>query len=314
MAETKEKLDRLRAKQGGHRGVCTKLITKETDEIVHATVIDYDRCEVIRALLEEKSKILNDIDEEILGICEVANIGAEIEESTEVMARILDAKRELDKAKLNTKDTGATNISMATISNENGTNTTGNIATTSENLSEVTNTEGGNGSGLNDSNMGAAVTSGQEQISVSSLKPKLPKLTLPKFKGQVTKWGSFWDSYSLAIHDNKEISKIDKFNYLNSLLEGAALRAIQGLALTGANYDSAIEILKERFGKPQQIITAHMDEILKIPLSTDRLSSLRFVYDSLSVHVRGLQSMGISSDQYGSLLIPIIMAKLPNDV
>ena len=190
------------------------------------------------------------------------------------MARILDAKRKLDKAKLNTKDTGATNIPMATISNENGTNTTGNIATTSENLSDVTNTEGGNGSGLNDSNMGAAGTSGQEQISVSSSKPKLPKLTLPKFKGQVMKWGSFWDSYSSAIHDNKEISNIDTFNYLNSLLEGAALRAIQGLALTGANYDSAIEIVKERFGKPQQIITAHMDEILKILPSTDRLSSL----------------------------------------
>ena len=50
MAETKEKLDRLRAKRGGYRGVCTKL----TDEIVHATVIDYGRCEVIQALLEEK--------------------------------------------------------------------------------------------------------------------------------------------------------------------------------------------------------------------------------------------------------------------
>ncbi len=76
---------------------------------------------------------------------------------------------------------------------------------------------------------------------------KLLKLTLPKFKGQVTKWGSFWDSYSSSIHDNSEISKINKFNYLNSLLEGAALRAIQGLTLTGANYDSAIQILKDRF-------------------------------------------------------------------
>lgn len=57
-----------------------------------------------------------------------------------------------------------------------------------------------------------------------------------------------------------------------------------------------------------------MDEILKIPPSMEHLRSLRFVYDSLSVHVRGLQSIGISSDQYGSLLIPIIMAKLPNDV
>ena len=162
--------------------------------------------------------------------------------------------------------------------------------------------------------MGAAGTSGQEQISVSSLKPKLPKLTLPKFKGQVTKWGSFWDSYSSAIHDNKEISKIDKFNYLNSLLEGSALRAIQGLALTGANYDSAIEILKEWFGKPQQRLRHMWMKYLKFRRATDRLSSLRFAYDSLSVHVRRLQCMGISSDQYGSLLIPIIMAKLPNDV
>ncbi len=149
----------------------------------------------------------------------------------------------------------------------------------------------------------------------NSVRLKLLKLTLPKLKGQVTKWGSFWDSYSSAIHDNSEISKIDKFNYLNSLLEGAALRAIQGLTLTGANYGSAIEILKDRFGKPQQIITAHMDEILKIPACTgDRLSSLRFVYDSLSVHVRGLQPLGISPDEYGSLLVPTIMAKLPKDI
>ena len=62
MAETKDKLDRLRAKRGGYRGVCTKL-TKETEEIIHADEIDYDRCEVIRSLLEEKSKI-----------CEIASI------------------------------------------------------------------------------------------------------------------------------------------------------------------------------------------------------------------------------------------------
>jgi hypothetical protein len=139
------------------------------------------------------------------------------------------------------------------------------------------------------------------QISVSSLKPKLPKLTLPKFKGQVTKWGPFWDSYNSAIHSNSVISKIDKFNYLNSLLEGAALRAIQGLTLTAGNYNAALKFLKDRFGRLQKIITAHMDEILKIPACTgERLASLRFVYDSLSVHVRGLQSLGVSSDQYGS--------------
>ena len=142
MAETRGIVDRLRAKRGGHRGVRTNL-TEETEEIVHATVIDYHKCEVIRALLdEEKSK--NGVVKEILGICKVANIGAEVEESTKVMSRILNAKRKLDKAKLNTRDTGATNSSMATTSNENATNKSGNTATTSENSSEVTNTDGRN--------------------------------------------------------------------------------------------------------------------------------------------------------------------------
>ena len=71
---------------------------------------------------------------------------------------------------------------------------------------------------------------------LSALKTKLPKLTRPKFKGEVTRFHSFWDSYTSAIHNNPDISAIDKFNYLRALLEGPAARAIQGLALSATNY------------------------------------------------------------------------------
>ena len=131
-------------------------------------------------------------------------------------------------------------------------------------------------------------------------KAKLPKLILPRFRGDVTKWTSFWDSYKTAVHESKAISTIDKFNYLNSLLEGPASRSIQGLSLTEANYNSAIEILHERFGKTRQIISAHMEELLKLPScsTSERSNSLRFVYDKISVHIRGLSSLGVASDQY----------------
>ena len=87
------------------------------------------------------------------------------------------------------------------------------------------------------------------------------------------------------------------------------------LFLSSDNYDSAVEILEQRFGQTQQIISAHMEEILKLqPCQTDRPSSLRFLYDKLSVHVRGLASLGVSPQEYGSLLIPIIMSKLPNEI
>ena len=49
--------------------------------------------------------------------------------------------------------------------------------------------------------------------ATTNIKSKLPKLTLLKFKGDVTKWDMFWDSYESAIHKNYAITKVDKFNY-----------------------------------------------------------------------------------------------------
>ena len=77
------------------------------------------------------------------------------------------------------------------------------------------------------------------------------------------------------------------------------------------NYGSAIKLLQDRFGRPQQIIIARMEELLKIlPCVGDKLSSLWYVYDKINVNARGLSAMGISSAQWESLLISNIMIKL----
>ena len=57
-----------------------------------------------------------------------------------------------------------------------------------------------------------------------------------------------WDSFNSAIHENPELSKVDKFNYLRLMVTYAASEAICGLTLTSAKYDEAIEVLKKRFG------------------------------------------------------------------
>ena len=59
----------------------------------------------------------------------------------------------------------------------------------------------------------------------------------------------------------------DKFNCLHSLLKGptTTCSSIKGLTLTEVNYESAVDLLKQRYDKPQQIIAPHMDELLKVP-------------------------------------------------
>ena len=143
----------------------------------------------------------------------------------------------------------------------------------------------------------------------------MPKLILPKFQGDIANWSAFWDSYQSAVHENSSIAIVDKFNYLNSLLEDPAARTIQVLTLNEGNYDSAVRLLKDRFGRPQQIVSAHMEELLKIsPCVRDKPSSLRYVYDKINVNIRGLSAMRIMPAQYGSLLIPIIMTKLTTEL
>jgi len=130
------------------------------------------------------------------------------------------------------------------------------------------------------------------------------------------KWTSFWDSYQSAIHLNSELTEVDKFNYLRSLLEHTAFDAIAGLTLSAANYQQAIEILRKRFGNKQVIISKHMDTLMNMDaISSDRnLKELRRLYDHTESHVRSLKSLGIEAASYGALLSPVLLAKLLPDL
>ena len=90
------------------------------------------------------------------------------------------------------------------------------------------------------------------------------------------------------------------------MLEGQAARAIQGLALSESNYQAAVEILHERFGHFSSY------ELLKLLTCTwDKPGQLRIIYDKIKINVRGLESLGVKAEQYGSFLIPLIMSRLP---
>ena len=167
----------------------------------------------------------------------------------------------------------------------------------------------------NNSNFSGNANSNHVNPMAHQSKAKLPKLVLPKFRGDVTQWQNFWDSFNSSIHSNPQLSQIDKFNHLHSLLESQAARSIKGLPRTEANYHAAIDILHKRFGKPQNIISKHMDEMLKITgCVNDNAALLRAVYNKISINIRGLESLGVNSNQYGSLLIPVIMSKMPPEI
>ena len=143
---------------------------------------------------------------------------------------------------------------------------------------------------------------------------KLPKLVIKPFSGDPLEWLTFWNSFKSSVHENTEISDIDKTNYLRGYLSGEAAKAIAGLPLRNANYDKAVEFLKQRFGRSQTLINSYMNALTKLPNITNNVKQLRNFYDSLENYIRGLEALGTETSSYGNLLIPIIMGKIPEEI
>ena len=113
-----------------------------------------------------------------------------------------------------------------------------------------------------------ATISVQPKSSESSV--KLPKITIKKFDGKPVHRTTFWDSCNVTVHLNESLSKVQKFTYLLSLLEGTASDTVSGFTLTGSNYDATMGLLHERYSNKQLIINSHMEQLVQLPQTTHK--------------------------------------------
>ena len=77
------------------------------------------------------------------------------------------------------------------------------------------------------------------------------------------------------------------------------------------NYSLSTTLPKQRFGQPEKLINAHTHALIELPGSTNEFPSLQLFHDTMENHIRGLASLGVSKESYSTILIPIILGKLP---
>jgi hypothetical protein len=91
------------------------------------------------------TSLITQIDEEILNLCDVSEIGVEIEESAEISDRISETKRKIDKQTKAAKNHDNINTNVNdTDSNLNSATEQGNTTNLIESSTSTTNTTGGN--------------------------------------------------------------------------------------------------------------------------------------------------------------------------
>ncbi|XP_061168132.1 uncharacterized protein LOC133177057 [Saccostrea echinata] len=285
-------ISKLRAVRAGQRSAVTRLLKRLDEENT-----DSEDIETILDTLTEKQEVLRDLDEKILTETAEEETEKEILETDEYNLNLNSKMRKFKKQLLVQKS--SLNATATSYSHHNENSQFGENGQSSHNFSE---------------NSRAISFHSNSNSSNSSNFHKLPKLNLPIFEGNVLEWQSFWDSFDSAIHSNNTLTEVQKFNYLKSLVEGEASNTIAGFALTHSNYNRAIELLHERFGQKHKIIQSYMQALLELPAPKNNLTSLRHFHDQVETYVRGLESYGQAQETYGSLLVPVILNKLPSEL
>ena len=146
--------------------------------------------------------------------------------------------------------------------------------------------------------------------------PKLPDLQIEKFSGDLEKYQEFIDAFTATIDHNPKLEDVDKFRYLRMYLddsqEGDGPKSlIAGFTTTSGNYKEALKLIKETYGKRERIIMTHVSKLLNLEVreNLDK-SSLRILFNKVKTHVRQLEVLEITAEQYSIFLVPIVLSKI----
>lgn len=143
------------------------------------------------------------------------------------------------------------------------------------------------------------------------LTAKLPRLTLKEFSGHYSEWQGFRDTFLALVHNNKSLSKIEKFYYLQASLKGEAAQVIASLNISDSGYDTAMGLLTARYENKKAIINSHIKEIFELPvLSKESFTNLRKFSDTFLKNYRALESLGESVDTWDTMLLFLLISKL----
>ena len=306
---------KLKAVRAGHRGILTKQF-KKFEEIKQNGDVNIRELSILVDSVIKKKEILEGLNEKVLELTSEDDVAQELEDADEYayelelklreMSDLLDTHKNANRH--THRETQALNPQATCFTLDD--QQPGPSMNTCTNYPSISHESHQNVTYANNSSTHASNAS----RSSYSEYHKLPKLNLPTFAGNILNWQAFWDSYDTAVHSNPTLSEVQKFNYLKSLLQDEAYRTITGFALTNANYDKAISLLHGRYGQNHKIVQTYMQSLLEVPAPVYSLSSLRNFYDETETYVRGLESLGQTNESYGSLLVPVVLNKLPTEI
>jgi hypothetical protein len=149
------------------------------------------------------------------------------------------------------------------------------------------------------------ITSGNSSSGFNNLSMfQLPKRKFPTFSGNIIEWQGFEDLFQSILSHAPDLPDVERFEYLKTSLEGEALSLISHLALTAANYSSAWDILRARYGNKRDLARIHFDALVAPQIvKCNDAQSIKNVINTILEHTAALDNLQFVTRQWSPLLV-----------
>lgn len=145
-------------------------------------------------------------------------------------------------------------------------------------------------------------------------RPLVPRVSIPKFSGDVTEWTQFHDLFSSLVGSDPRLTGSEKMHHLKNALTGDAEKLLRPFALSDANYAEAWATLQARYNNKRIIVAKHLDTLIDIP-SCPKLDSksLRKLVDTANESVRSLRVLQEPVDTWDTIIVHIVLRKVDSE-
>jgi len=148
-------------------------------------------------------------------------------------------------------------------------------------------------------------------IPVANHPSRLPTIPLPHFSGNYQQWKPFIDQFNALVTNDTSLSDVQKIHYLKSCLSDQALDVVSTLASTDSSFNSALDLLRQRYDHKRRTIQSHIRAILDLPkISTSSATTLSTLLGETQKHIQSLKNLGQSVEKWDTLIIEIVLRKL----
>lgn len=146
----------------------------------------------------------------------------------------------------------------------------------------------------------------------------LPRIDIPKFSGELTKWENFRDVFESLVANRSDLSNVQKLHYLKANLTGVASRVLNNTQITDANYATAWELLKRRYNNPRAVVNTHLQTFVELPSvsahSPDDLITFRDKSNDIHTALMNLKRPIKHREQNSVKSFPSLSSNTPNNL